>query len=127
MTYLAIKSLHIVAAILWIGSLCLVTFVTSTSKMSADQMRVATRVTEASIGLTWLAGITLVIMGSWYGSAWWQIKVVLVILISAIHSIVHRRWKNAASEGASTNGAVPYFILLLTLVIVFLVVFKRPF
>lgn len=89
-------------------------------------MRSATRITDGAIGVTWLAGIVLVIMGGWYASAWWQIKVFLVIVISAIHSIFHRRWKSGGAEAASTPVAVPYAIAILTLIIVLLVVFKKP-
>jgi len=91
MTYLFLKSFHILAVILWIGSLCLTSFVTASTKMNADQMRSAMRISEASIGATWVLGIALVIMGSWYASPWW------------------------------------YFLLALTLVIVILVVLKRPY
>ena len=126
MVYLSLKSLHILAVILWVGSLFLVTLVTSINKLNKEQVRSAMRVTDISIGVTWFAGIVLVIMGGWYTASWWHIKVVLVIAISAIHTFVHRRWANSGSEGASTSAIVPYLVLLLALLAVLLVVFKQP-
>ena len=126
MIYLSLKSLHILAAMLWVGSLCLVSFVTSRDYMSVAQIRLATRITEASIGFTWLAGIILVIMGSWYASSWWHIKVLLVIAISAIHTFVHRRWRASGTNGASTHVAVPFVVLGIAFFVVLLAVFKVP-
>lgn len=126
MVYLLVKSLHIVAAVLWIGSIVLVSFVTANSRMNEVQLGRAIRLTEASIGFTWLLGIILVVMGSWYMSAWWQIKVLLVVLISAIHTFIHRRWKRAATDGGNTAEPVWYVIMALTLVVVLLAVFKWP-
>ena len=86
MIYLSVKALHIVAVILWIGSLVLVTAITASSKLNSDQMRVAVRITESAIGVTWLAGIALVVMGGWYTSTWWIVKIVVVLVISAVHA-----------------------------------------
>lgn len=126
MLYLTIKAIHIVAVISWIGSLGLITLITSNVRMDEKQIRIATRLTETSIGITWLAGITLVILGGWYGATWWQLKVVVVIVISAIHTIVHRRWKASVADGAQTHSFVPLLLFFLTVLVVFLVVFKQP-
>jgi len=126
MLYLTLKTIHVFAAVFWVGSLFLVCFVTSTNKMNAEQIKSATRITEMFIGITWILGIALVVMGSWYGSTWWQLKVILVVLISAIHSIVHRRWKSAGDVGASTQAGMSYLILGLTLLVILLVILKRP-
>ena len=124
MVYLTVKALHIIAAILWVGGLFLVTFVTAKMDMSHDQLQRAIRVTDAAIGLTWLAGIALVIVGGWHTSLWLYIKVVFVVLISAIHTFTHRRWK--AGTGEISHSALPYFLLSFALAVVVLVVFKRP-
>ena len=126
MMYLILKIIHVLAVILWVGSLFIVSYITSKSAMSKVQMSLVIRITEASIGITWLAGIVLVIMGGWYASTWWQIKIVLVLFISAIHTFTIRRWKRASSEGASTHAAVPLLIIALTLLVIILVVLKRP-
>lgn len=126
MLYLILKSIHIVAVIFWVGSLSLVCIVTSTARLNQEQMRLATRITESAIGVTWLAGIVLVVMGGWYGSTWWYVKVLLVIVVSAIHTVFHRRWKSDNAEDVLTNNSVPVFLFVLTLLIVLLVVFKQP-
>lgn len=141
MIYLLVKALHILAVVLWVGSLFLLSFIMATSAtpstsakfskfsksaMSAEQLRSATRLTEASIGVTWLAGIALVLLGGWYTSTWWQLKVVLVVLISAIHSILHRRWRQSNTENFTINRAIPIVIAILTFMAILLVVLKRP-
>lgn len=126
MFYLTIKSIHIVSVILWIGGLFLVTFVTSRSTMTPPQIQRATRISDTAIGIAWLAGIVLVVMGGWYTTTWWYIKMIFVIALSAIHSITHRRWKTANESDLQTNSAVPPALFALTVFIVFLVVFKRP-
>ena len=126
MFYLSVKTIHIIAVIAWLGSLMLVAFITSTVRMDIAQMRLATRITELSIGVSWLAGIVLVVMGGWYLSTWWQIKIILVVLISAIHTILHRRWKASETEGAKTPRLVPYVLLFTTAAVVGLAVFKQP-
>ena len=85
----------------------------------------AVRITEAAIGFTWLIGVILTIMGSWYTSPWWYFKIAFVVLISAIHTFLHRRWKNTTSQdGSLTNSAVPYIILISAFAIVFSVASK---
>ena len=98
--------------------------VTAGTTMNPEQMRRAVRVTDLAIGLTWVSGIVLVVMASWYTSKWCYLKVLVVVVISAIHSIVHRRWK--LETEARTNDAIPYVLLVLSLLAVLLVVFKRP-
>ncbi len=126
MLYLSVKTIHLIAVILWLGSLILASLMTSTTRMDESRMRLSIRITDAAIGVTWLAGIILVVMGSWYLSTWWQLKIVLVIVISAIHTILHRRWKASAAESVKTSPAIPYTLFLITVVVVALAAFKQP-
>ncbi len=126
MLYLSLKALHVVAAIFWVGSLGLICFVTRSVRMDAEQIRVATRVTDAAIGITWLAGIVLVVMGGWYLATWWYIKTGLVVFISAIHTFLHRRWRRAGVSGAQTHELIAPLLLVLTMIVVLLVVLKLP-
>ena len=126
MLYLLIKAIHITAVVLWIGSLFLLTLISSTEKLNSKQLKVATRISEAGIGLTWFAGIVLVVMGGWYTAGWWQIKIVLVVIISAIHSIVHRRWKRQRGGDQQLNAAIPWGVFLLSMCAIGLAVFKLP-
>ncbi len=126
MLYLSFKVLHIVAVVVWIGSLLLLSFISSSENLNTSQLKAARKVSEAGIGLTWLAGIVLVLMASWYTATWWQIKVVLVVVISAIHSIMFRRWQRHNGSAAKSNSALPWALLALVLLVVSLVVFKHP-
>ena len=125
MTYLTVKAIHLVSVIFWIGGLFLATVITASGSVDREMMRKATRVTETEIGVSWVAGGILVVMGSWYTSSWWYVKIIFVVLISAIHSIVHRRWK-AGGTIAQTNTFLPYAVFLLVFPVVILAVFKWP-
>ncbi len=126
MLYLFVKTLHILAVVIWIGSLFLLTLITCKENLTTAQLKAATRITEAGIGFTWLAGIVLVVLGSWHLAGWWQIKIVLVVIISAIHSIVHRRWKRQAGADQQTNAAIPWCVFVLSMCAIGLAVFKLP-
>lgn len=126
MIYVTLKAVHIVAVIVWIGSLLLLTVVASFDKLTTSQLKVSTRITEFGIGLTWLAGIVLVVQGSWYFATWWQIKIVVVIVISAVHTILHRRWQRQDEAVTQVNPLIPCAIFVSTVVVVFLAVFKQP-
>jgi len=108
MLYILLKAIHVIAVIFWIGSLGMLTLITSVSRLSAEQMRVATRLTDAAIGASWLAGIVLVLMGGWYTATWWQIKIVLV------------------DERAQTQDFVPIVVFVVSIAVVFLAVYKQP-
>ena len=126
MLYLSVKTIHIVAVVFWLGGLTLVALITSNVRMDGSQMRIATRVTDAFIGITRLAGVVLVLIGDWYLSAWWQIKIVFVVMVSAIHSVVHRRRKASATEGTQTPKFVAFSLFFATVVVVGFAVFKQP-
>ena len=126
MFYLLLKSIHILSVVIWIGALFIVTLVTSKNRLNQSQMALAVRVTEASIGVAWLMGIVLVIHGDWYASTWFHIKLALVFLISAIHTFLHRRWKNQDNLDNATNGSIPIIVFTLSLFVILLVVFKIP-
>jgi uncharacterized membrane protein len=126
MLYLFLKVVHVVAVIIWIGAMVLLTTLLGTARLSTAHMKQATRIVEAGIGLVWLAGIALVLLGGWYTSTWWQLKVVLVIIVSAIHTITISRWRRLGSDAPLGNKAIPLALMLLTVAIVLLVVLKRP-
>lgn len=124
MLYLTVKTLHIIAAIVWIGSLLLTTFLASAGPLKPAQLKIASRIVEAGIGLTWLAGIVLVVLGQWHTAHWWQVKIVLVVIISALHSINIRRLRQNSEQGVQINSAIPWALLMLASLVVALAVFK---
>jgi len=125
MTYLTVKAIHILVAMLWIGSLVLVAYLNSKANgMSSDQLQKATRITEAGIGLTWLFGIILVLLGGWYASKWLYLKIFFVFIISAIHTFAHRRWKLESPE--PTHEGLPIAIAIFAFATIVVVLFKWP-
>lgn len=126
MLYWLIKTLHIVSVIAWVGGLVAVLFIDSRSPLTQAQLRTAMRLTEAAIGAAWLFGITLTIMAGWYSAPWWQVKVALVVLVSATHTMLHRRWAERETGGRHTHAVLPALILVAALCIVLLAVTKMP-
>lgn len=124
MTYLVVKAIHILVAILWIGGLFLISFINSDSGMSSKQLIRGARITEAAIGLTWLFGVVLIFLGGWYYSSWLYLKVFLVVLISAIHTFAHRRWKQENPE--ITSEYLSYSVVMLSLLVLLVVQLKWP-
>jgi len=116
----------VVGVIAWVGALILLTRLMSVERLSSSLMNQASRIIDAGIGLAWLTGIVLVVLGGWYGSSWWQVKIVFVIIISAIHTITLSRWKRLGSDAPLVNQAIPLVLLCLTVVVVVLVILKRP-
>src|SRR5690606_5128881 len=80
--------------------------------------------------VTWLAGLYLAYEGGWFRSGWFHGKFTLVIILSAVHGVLVRRYKDFAAD-RNTHAARYYRILnevptVLMIGIVLLVVLK-PF
>jgi putative membrane protein len=80
--------------------------------------------------VTWVLGLTMVWLGGWYLSPWMHAKFALVIVLSALHGMLVRRWREF-SEDRNTRSQKYYRIInevpaVLMVGIVLLVVLK-PF
>lgn len=124
---MVIKSVHIVAVIVWIGALLVTMLIACKEKMTAPQISASRLAAETAIGVAWAAGIALVLIGGWYTALWWQIKIVLVIAISAIHAIMYSRWKRQSVSGAECDKSMPAAVFVLLVLVVMLAIFKRPY
>ena len=122
--YLAIKVIHIAGVVLWIGSFITVCHIAGRTGMKAEQVRSAIRISDTSIGVVWLAGLALMFLGQWYVSVWIYVKLVFVVVISAIHTVMHRRWKSSGDVVCSPVIAPALFLFAVTAI--FIVVTKIP-
>lgn len=93
MLYFVLKSLHIICDIIWIGGMLVNAFVIAmvpptirTGVISA--LRPYDR-TVTSIAMTgaWIFGLTLAVSYGWYTSGWFGFKLLVVIMLSALHGM----------------------------------------
>ena len=99
MIYALLKSLHIVAVIVWIGTMLAATMNTgrTVDPHILKRWRIAMTV---SMGLTWAAGLYLALSASWFASGWLITKLVFVVILSAYHGILTGQLRRAAGAGA---------------------------
>ncbi|MDE1992067.1 MAG: CopD family protein [Rhizobiaceae bacterium] len=143
MIYLYLKALHVMAVIALIGGMLVLAFALALvsgekaqpndreARFIALVRRWDRMVTTPALGLIWLAGIGMAIIGEWYSSPWLMIKLIPVLLLSALHGMESgtlRRMTTAGQGGElpqMLRRAVP-IIFVCVVLIVFLVVTK-PF
>ena len=136
-----IKAFHIIAVISWMAGMLYLPrlFVyhceaEAGSKQSETFKVMERRLLKAIINpamvVTWILGLAMVWLGDWYLSPWMHAKFALVIILSALHGMLVRRWREF-SQDRNTRSQKYYRIInevpaLLMVGIVILVVLK-PF
>ena len=139
--YLIIKSLHIIADIAWMAGMLylprlFVYHASSTiGSTQSDTFKIMERRLLNAIMLpaavtSWLTGLFLALQAGFFQSNWFISKLIVVILMSAIHVLLARYYKLFAAD-KNTHPALFYRLInevptLLMIAIVFLVVVK-PF
>jgi uncharacterized membrane protein len=105
MVYLWLKALHIAAVLIWIGGLLIAAITIGALSLSKgatealgrtvvldmmvrDIVRWDQRVTAPAMVFVWGVGLTLAMQGAWFPSLWLIIKLVLVVVLSALHGIL---------------------------------------
>lgn len=94
--YIWLIGLHVTAVTLWILGMSAAAILisaldatTAAEEGPARLLRAAVRwerrVTSPAMGLAWLLGITLVVVGGWGFEPWLVAKVIIVIALSALH------------------------------------------
>jgi uncharacterized membrane protein len=97
--YVYLKAAHVVVVVTLLGGMLLLAFALSLyssspgplSARESDFIRRVRRwdqfVTTPALGLVWILGISLMSIGEWYSSVWLMIKIVPVIILSALHGM----------------------------------------
>lgn len=136
-----IKALHVVAVISWMAGMLYLPrlFVyhceaEAGSKQSETFKVMERRLLKAIINpamiVSWLAGLYLAWDGHWYGSAWFQIKFLLALAMSAVHGFL-ARWVEAFAADKNLHSQKFYRIInevptaLMVLIVILVVV--KPF
>lgn len=99
MMYSWIKALHIASVITWIGGMLIMALALQVAQRSLRERSAAAgrllqavrrwdqRVTSPALGLAWLLGIALVYFGQWHAAGWLVVKLVFVLMLSALHGM----------------------------------------
>jgi putative membrane protein len=102
MVYLFIKSLHVAAVVTWLGGMIAAGIMVANGQIAAlmqDRscdplpcLAVIRRwdryVTAPAMILAWGLGITMAVQGGWLGSPWLTIKLVIAVVLTALHGVV---------------------------------------
>jgi putative membrane protein len=142
--YLWIKAFHVIAVIAWMAGMLylprLFVYHADAPKGSPQsetfkvmEWRLLKFIINPAMGATWLLGLTMIYLMGWEAfrqSGWLHAKLVLVIVMSALHGFLTTRLKEFARD-ANTRSAKFYRVVneipaLLIVLIVILVVVK-PF
>ncbi|MEL6195693.1 MAG: CopD family protein [Myxococcota bacterium] len=132
--YLWLKALHIVAVVLWISTMvaipavaaCLIRSTTTTPEVFGSLREVFSKLgTPAMIGALGL-GLWMAQTAAYFDTSWLLIKLVLVLVLTALHGVIAGRLKRAANpSGALEHGTFERLTiavgLLMSLVIVLVV------
>lgn len=104
-----IKALHVIAVIAWMAGLLYLPrlFVYHTEAEAGSRQSETFKVMERrllkaimnpAMIVTWLAGLYLAFAGHWFSAGWFHGKLLLVILLSAVHGFLSRWVKDFAAD-----------------------------
>jgi putative membrane protein len=99
-------------------------------RLVAGMRRWDRRVTAPALALAWLCGAWLAWQAGWFGAGWLGAKLVLVVLVSALHGVLASALRRLSAATplppARAWRAIPVFIVLAVVGIAWLALFK-PF
>ena len=107
--YLWIKALHIIAVIAWMAGMLYLPrlFVyhagaapgsPQSETFKVMEQRLLRYIMTPAMIATWLFGIALVIQGQYFAATWFHLKLLLVLLMSALHGLFSRWTRNFAAD-----------------------------
>ncbi|QCG88938.1 CopD family protein [Azospirillum sp. TSH100] len=137
--YIWLIGLHVTAVTLWIlgmsAAAILISALDPTTAAEEGPARLLRamgrwerRVTSPAMGLAWLLGITLVVVGGWGFEPWLVAKVVIVLILSALHGKIAAGLRRLGEPGARPVSPLlrfsPLAVIAGAIAIVTLVVVK---
>jgi protoporphyrinogen IX oxidase len=104
-----LKAMHIIAVIAWMAGMlylprifvyhCTVlTHSTQSETFKVMERRLLKAIINPAMVATWILGLWLAWRGGWYSSGWLQIKVLLVLAMSALHGLFARWVRDFAAD-----------------------------
>lgn len=116
-----LKAFHLMAIVLWLGGMvfALAAFVQGDGGARQLARKLNAVLTTPAMFAVWALGIALAQQGDWWTSGWLQVKLVLVVILSAVHGILSGRLAQDQPAGGRALAAgfavFPIIILLAVL------------
>jgi len=115
-SYLWIKAFHLAAAMTWIGGMLLLSVVLmalASSGPGADRnmhlIRMArtwdARVTTPAMLIVWVLGLVMALQAGWFSAPWLWVKLVIVVILSAMHGIQSGTLRRLAGDPSRSPPA----------------------
>ena len=136
-----VKAFHVIAVISWMAGMlylprlfvyhCKAEIGSQQSEtFKVMERRLLRAIINPAMILTWVLGLTLVWLGGWHTAGWMHAKFALVIVLSAVHGLFVRYWRDFEAD-RNTRSEKFYRIInevptILMIGIVILVIVK-PF
>ncbi len=117
MSYLMLKSLHVLAVMAFASGLLLQTHVlrlyrTMPVPLMPDERRLLSRIrhwehwmTLPGLALTWICGLAAALHGDWFASGWLKAKLAIVIVLTMLHGMQAGELQRLAAVGKLQAGA----------------------
>jgi protoporphyrinogen IX oxidase len=136
-----LKAAHVIVVVTLLGGMLLLAFALkmaagAAGRLSDRELLFITRVrrwdklvTTPALGLVWVLGISLMSIGEWYSSAWLMIKIVPVLILSALHGMESgalRRLANGAIAEPSPIVRNAIAIIAICFVIIAVLAVVKP-
>lgn len=129
-----LKALHVASALVFVaGVLSVAGFLKLSARTSTDLKVMAATVrrwdrqlTTPAMLMVWIFGLLLGASGSWFGSGWLELKLILVIVLSGVHGMQSARLRRMSLGTPSSPPGRPGMLLAILLGIAILAVVK-PF
>lgn len=111
MIYLLVKAAHLVAMVTWMAGMIAVPLILSGFGAAGPSLETRARLRSAfgvlctpAMLVVWAAGLTIATQGGWFGDAWLQVKLTMVIVLSGLHGAMAGQLRRVAA-----GGPVPAF------------------
>jgi uncharacterized membrane protein len=129
--YLWLKAAHVAAVVVFAGgtlaagiALTILPRLNDGAAASAVLRRWDRRVTVPALAATWVFGLALALQGHWFAQTWLQVKLGLVLVLTAIHGLQAGRLRRLGSASLATSDggtAAPSRSVLLAIACVALI------
>jgi putative membrane protein len=127
----SLKTVHIVAMALWIGSMVALALILPRLRGrpgTGELLAAVTALTTGAMIATLALGITLAAYAGWFSERWVHAKLALAFVLAGFHGVITGQLRRLSSEGAHQPphwiAIVPYVIVGLALVTVAVAVAK---
>lgn len=128
---LALVALHVAAAMIWIAGMVLLGLADASGAAGLARIRTWNRrVTTPAMIATWVLGIILATTGGWFASPWLQIKLIVVLALSALHSRLSGGLRRRGADETIADEATSFTFSALSVAaagVVVCLAFVKPF